>query len=167
MSNTETLADVREIDNEPDNKFDLLKTIYASEDFRPTPLMCELLVAFVEDNSQRQPKEVLSEELGSGMNLWYMWRKRNPGFIKWWNSCLEAVYSGFGVPEVWSAVKRRALVNSPQDAKLFIERFDVKYKPITAQEHTFAGYTPDKNSKELAERSRARERKVIESKEIE
>ena len=148
---------------------DLMEVIYGDEDFVPTPLQCKLLLAFVKDSEERQPKEVLKEELGSGMNLWYMWRKGSPGFIKWWNSCLAAIYSGFGVPEVWSAVKKRAIRHSDAAAKLFIERYDAQYKPSTSQEHlhSFAGYQPTETTAELAERSRERERKVIDSKEIE
>ena len=162
-----TLQKIHDTDIGESKELDLMKVIYADEDFVPTPLMCKLLVVFVEDNESREPKIVLRDELGSGTNLWYMWRKNNPGFIKWWNTCLESVYSGFGVPEVWKAVRNRAVNHSDAAAKLFIERFDTKYKPTTAQEqrHSFAGYKPGFTTAELAEKSR--QRKSIANKEIE
>ena len=162
-----TLQQKHDEATEDDKEFDLLKVLYANEDFNPTTLMIKLLVAFVEDNEDRKPQVVLRDDLESSTSLWWMWRKNSPGFIKWWNTCLESVYSGFGVPEVWKAVRTRAVNHSDAAAKLFIERFDTKYKPTTSQERTysFAGYKPDQTTAELAEKSR--QRKSIANKEIE
>lgn len=72
-----------------------------------------------------------------------------------------------GLANVYSAMLRRACDNSPQDAKLFLERFDDDYKPATSQEHRFPGLRPPDGDVEAAvERSRKRAEAITQGQEL-
>jgi hypothetical protein len=161
-----TPLDIRQANTiEPGSQdVDSIRALLGNDDYIPTILQCRLFLAFIDDSEERSPQVILRDDLGSGTNLWYMWCKGTPGFNKWWNTCLESVYSGFRLNEVWRAMIRRAKQNSPQDAKMVLERFDTQYKPTTAQERIYSvAPLPDQDQAALAESSRKREVKRIES----
>ncbi|MHC4498513.1 MAG: phBC6A51 family helix-turn-helix protein [Planctomycetota bacterium] len=84
----------------------------------------------------------ICRELGIHRSLYYKWRK-NPQFGLWLREVFNSHFKGEGLQQVYSAMLRRGAANSPQDAKLYLERFDVDYKPTTAREHSLhAGQRP-------------------------
>lgn len=167
MENSIELSNKQEISDKQDIEKYELPTLLGTDDYTPTILQCQLLLTFINDNEDNLSPGKVLKRIGHHYSQWYMWKKHKPKFIIWWNQCLNSAFTGEHLTTVWNAVYRRACENSPQDAKLFVERHDKAYKPTTAQEqrHTFAGYVPNESAKELAERSRARERRRIESKE--
>ena len=146
-----------------------LPVLLGIEEFTPTTLQCKLLLHYINDNEDNLSTGQMLRRIGHDYTLWYQWKRNNPKFLVWWNRCLESAFTGEHLTTVWNAVYRRALRHSDAAAKLFVERHDAQYKPSTSQEHlhSFAGYQPTETTAELAERSRERERKVIDSREIE
>ena len=141
-----------------------LEVALGTDTFKPTGLMIRLFLAFIKDDEERNPQTILRDELDSSYNLWYIWQATKPEFKKWWSDSLESIFTGVKLGQVHKAVLRRACQNSPQDAKLALERFDKQYKPTTAQEHRHSvAPLPDQDTADLAESSRKREVKRVES----
>ena len=123
-----------------------LSSLVGTEQYQPTGLQIQVLCAFLESMANRErlgtvsPTDILAS-LGRDKSNWYQWIKK-PGFMNWWNQAIDEYFSGHGLREVHQAIYKRAITNSPTDAKMFLERFDPQYKPVTGSEHTFRGIRP-------------------------
>ena len=147
-----------------------LPSLVGTVEFQPTGLQIQVLCAYLEALANRErlgtvsPTDILAS-LGRDKSNWYHWIKK-PEFMTWWNQAVEEYFSGHGLNEVHQAIFKRAITNSPTDAKMFLERFDKDYKPATAQEHTFPGIRPpdakpsDAEIQAAIERSKARAKQV-------
>lgn len=141
-----------------------LPSLVKTKEFSPTGLQIQVLCAFLDgmrEENNPSPRQILIA-LGRAAENWYGWQKK-PDFLNWWNKALEEHFGGHGLTEVHSAIFRRATQNSAQDAKLFIERFDPKYKPTIGTEHTFPGIQPPEDIEAAVERSKAR---VVQAKQL-
>lgn len=138
-----------------------LPSLVGTQEFTPTGLMiktiCAYLLAFERDEFVL-PYKIL-EKLGASNKNWYNWLKKD-GFIKWWNRACGDYHADIGLGRIHVAIYRRALGNSSQDAKLYLERFDKDYKPTTGKEHTFPGLEPPADLPGAIERSRERAKMV-------
>lgn len=72
---------------------------------------------------------------GLGWKWYYEKFTTDPEAVEWFNAQREKFF-GDRVMQVWDAVYTRAIADSTPDAKLFVERFDTKYKPETNTRHT-------------------------------
>lgn len=136
-----------------------LPSLIATQEFEPTAMMIKVISVYLESlkNIEKPltPPEIL-EKLGHSRRSWYYWLEK-PLFQKWWEQACEEFFSKTGLYKVHSALYRYALLpNSPQDRKMYLDRFDPNYKPATAQEHTFAGIVPPEGIAAAVERSKAR-----------
>ena len=117
--------------------------VLGNAEFRPTNLMMrfvELYVKTLEADGEVSPWKVM-KELGSDNMNWQRW-SHNPKFMKWFMSCCESYHSNIGLANVHNSIYKHAIKESPQDRKLFVERFDKGYKPQTSQSLTFVGLRP-------------------------
>jgi len=123
-----------------------------------------VLCAFLEATNRGEQANPLSllDALGKAKTNWYGWLKKG-GFIEWWNQAVGEFFSGHGLSEVHASVFRNALGNSPADRKLFMERFDKEYKPVSKYE--VGAYTgerpPDIDPEELTRSLEARRKDVL------
>jgi len=111
-----------------------IPSLVSCDGFEPTTAMQKFAVAYIQ-----QPElshcEIL-RALGYSVQLWYQWQHK-PGFKPWLQKVVSDSMSGIRLTEVYNAIYRRACDNSPQDAKLFLERFDKDYKPTNKTELEF------------------------------
>ena len=126
------------------------------DDFSPTRQMIQTFVQFVKSDGTKSPAQVLRDDVSGNYGQWYNWLSRYPKFDQWWESNLERVGKGTCLQQVHRAIARRACKDSPQDAKMYLERFDKKYKP-SSQVTLDAGFTPGSVSG-----SQDRQRKALE-----
>ena len=135
-----------------------LPSLVATQEFEPTALMIKTVSVYLEGlKSQEEsltPPQVLVQ-IGHGRQNWYNWLKR-PLFKEWWDKVCTEFYTNTALYNVHGAIYRRAMANSDQAAKMFLERFDKDYKPATAQEHSFPGIAPPEDADAAIERSRQR-----------
>lgn len=106
-----------------------------------------------------RPTTIL-KEMGRNTANFYIWSK-NPKFMKWFLACKEEFHASRGLAEVHTATYTHALKESPADRKLYLERFDEKYKPTVKQQISFVGSRPDDDMDE--EQIREQSRKYVES----
>jgi hypothetical protein len=140
--------------------------LFGMNGFKPSTLMCKALMAYMADTQGLSPALVIRDKLGSDYYNWYHWKKKD-GFLEWWQACIESNFNAEWLPDLWKSMYKKGLQGDPQCAKLCFERFDKRYKPTTSQEHKFSNLPmPEQDSAALIEASRARERKLIKSKEI-
>lgn len=120
-----------------------LPSLIGTKKFTASGLMIKTLCAYLIglSNSSNLSTLQILEELGCSKQNWYNWQRKE-GFVEWWIKTIKDYHTTIGLSQVHSAVLRRAVGNSPQDAKTFLERFDPEYKPATTREHTFAGIMP-------------------------
>ena len=127
-----------------------LPKMFGVEGFQPTARMIEFAYAYRhmlekvgldEDMHVVSPAQLCRDGLGFSQSLYYKWQKKE-GFQKWLQKVLNDWFGTTGLQSVYSAMYRRALQNSPQDAKMLLERFDREYKPQTSTEHKLAGIRP-------------------------
>lgn len=138
-----------------------LPAMVGTTEFNPTGLMLETLCTYLQVSaltSVMTPLMVLKANGHSKQN-WYDWEKKE-GFSEWWSAAQDEYHSRLGLSDVYKAILRRALGTSPQDAKLYLERFDKKYKPTTVEERMFPGLKPPEEIQGAIERSRARAKLV-------
>lgn len=138
-----------------------LPAMVGTTQFTPTGIMIETLCSHLQvtgDKGLMSPTEILRANGRSATN-WYRWQEKE-GFIEWWTAAQAEYHSRLGLGDVHKAIRRRALGNSPQDAKLYLERFDKEYKPTTAQEHKFPGLEPPEDLPGAIERSKERAKLV-------
>lgn len=136
----------------------VLPVLVASESFQPTIRMAKFAIAMCQafNSGLDVSYPALCKAVKIDQTLYYKW-KQVPGFIQWLQAVQNSFLKSEGLPRVYNAVLKRACGNSPQDAKMFLERFDKDYKPVTGQEHTVTGMRPpDIDPQEAIERSRAR-----------
>lgn len=134
-----------------------LPAMVGTQSFTPSYVMIETLCAYlqVKDNNKvMSPIQILKANHRS-INNWYKWQKKE-GFAEWWLDRQVEYHKRIGLPAVHRALHRYALGNSPQDRKLYLERFDPDYKPTTGTEHTFPGLPPPEDLDVAVERSKAR-----------
>jgi len=138
-----------------------LPIIVGTQEYEPTGLQIQVLCAYIEAiNAKEQAEPIrLLKAMAKAPTNWYNWLKKN-GFMQWWNQAIEEYFTGHGLSEVHSAIYRRALGNSSQDAKIFLERFDKEYKPTTREERTFPGLEPPEDIPGAIERSKERAKLV-------
>jgi hypothetical protein len=109
-----------------------LTAIVGSNGFSPTALQLKWLFAFFEAEPNKHPSVVL-QEVGGERTTWYRWRD-DPAFNEWLASSCREWFGVVGLTNVHKAIYRRAVTDSPTDAKVYLERFDGQYKPTTRQE---------------------------------
>lgn len=139
-----------------------LPSLIATQEFEPTAMMIKVLSVYLEsikntknnEGKSLTPPQIL-EKIGHNRRNWYNWTAK-PLFAEWWSKACVEFFSKTGLYNVHSAIYRRAIDNSPQDAKMYLDRFDPNYKPATAQEHSFAGVIPPEDIAGAVERSKAR-----------
>lgn len=110
--------------------------------YQPTVLQLKVLCVYLQalDSGEvKKPTEILRGFKKKVQN-WYYWQKKM-GFIDWWNAACQEYHKNVGLSSVHSHMLRRATQESAQDAKMYMERFDPKYKPAVAVEH-YAGVMP-------------------------
>ena len=143
-----------------------LPSLVGTQQFIPSALMIRVLCSYLQAQELNKPQSAIQilKKLGNNVSNWYLWQKKD-GFTDWWNRACADYHTNIGLSSVYGAIHRRATGNSPQDAKLYLERFDKDYKPTTGQEHTFPGIAPPDKAEEAVERSRQRaeQRKQIAS----
>lgn len=142
-----------------------LPSLIGMQEFTPTGLMIKMLCAHLQSLELNEPMSVIQllKADGHGRQSWYDWLKKE-GFIEWWNKACTDFHTNIGLSKVYMGIYRRAVSNSPQDAKTYLERFDKGYKPTTAQEHKFPGLEPPKDLPRAAiERSRERAKLIAAS----
>ena len=143
-----------------------LPSLLSTQEFEPSGLMIKTLCAYLESirksNGQTVTPQQIIVELGHDRTNWYNWQKKQL-FTKWWSQSCEEFHQKTGLYNVHSAIYRRAIDNSPQDAKMYLDRFDPNYKPATAQEHSFAGVVPPEDIAGAVERSKARAKALTSS----
>jgi len=136
-----------------------LPSLLSTQEFEPSGLMIKTLCAYLEGirtgNGQMVSPQQIIVELGHDRTNWYYWNKK-PLFTKWWSQSCEEFHQKTGLYSVHSAIYRRAIDNSPQDAKMYLDRFDPNYKPATAQEVSFPGIVPPEGIDGAVQRSKAR-----------
>lgn len=142
-----------------------LPSLVGTQEFKPTGLMIRTLCAYLQALERGEhilPYKIL-KGLGSSDKNWYNWLRKE-GFIQWWDKGVGDYHVSIGLSRVHIAIYRRALGTSPQDAKLYLERFDKDYKPATAKEHSFfPGIAPPADIPAAIERSRARAKMFVAS----
>jgi len=113
-----------------------LPAIIGIAEFKPTGTMIEMICHYLQNAAEGHPKTPLQilKELGHSKQNWYDWHKRKEGFADWFNTVITEYHSRFGLHDVYNAIYREALKNSAQDRKLYLERFDDKYRPKSEQE---------------------------------
>ncbi len=119
--------------------------------------MCRLVVAFMADDKNRSPMQILRDQGHAKWN-WYKWQKEYPGFLLWWNIVIEDTIKDEHLSRLYLALHKRALTHDTGAAKLIAQRFDPKYVERSSQDQrmSFKGYEPA-----AADSSRARQRKVL------
>ena len=135
-----------------------LPSLVGTQEFTPSGLMIKTLCAYLQalqDDSVKSPIQILSS-LGSSKQNWYNWQVKD-GFAQWWTRACAEYHENIGLSHVHAAIYRRAVGNSPQDAKLHLERFDKQYKPTTGTEVKFPGIAPPEDLQGALERSKARQ----------
>ena len=113
-----------------------LPSLVGVQEFTPSGLMIKTLCAHLqaaESDKIKSAIQILSS-LGSSKQNWYNWQKKE-GFTQWWKKACSDFHANIGLVNVHNAIYRRALSNSPQDAKIYVERFDDEYKPTIKTEH--------------------------------
>lgn len=145
-----------------------LPSLVGTQEYEPTGLQIQVLCAYIEAiNAEEQAEPIrLLKAMGKAPTNWYNWLKKK-GFIEWWNKAIQEYFTGHGLSEVHSAIYRRALGNSSQDAKIYLERFDKEYKPTTKEEHSFPGLRPPEDAQAAIERSKERTKKLVASEVVE
>ena len=128
-------------------------------DFKPTVFQAQAVYLFL-SQTEAIPIHRIVGQITYDASLWYKWKKK-PGFMEWFDKVCHSTFSKEKLLDVHAAVYRRALGNSPADAKLFLQRFDPAYTERSQHDQrvSFAGYEPA-----AADDSRARQRKAIASK---
>lgn len=119
-----------------------LPAMVKSGNYEPSGTQIIVLCAYLQslDAAEfKKPTQIL-KDLDKSPDNWNKWQRRD-GFIDWWNGACEEYHKSIGLSSVHSHMLRRALQESPQDAKLFMERFDPKYKPKQSVEH-YPGQQP-------------------------
>jgi hypothetical protein len=143
-----------------------------TKEFHPTCTMQKVLWAHLKEISNPEcdkvtnPAKILAK-MGHDRSNWYKWQKQT-GFWEWWNKAIEEELEGGILNRVYANLAKLAMTQRDSSViKLFLERFDKKYKPATRQEYDFAGYPPpEKDVQAATERSEAR-RKHIDSQQVE
>jgi len=129
---------------------DRIPPLIGIHEFRPTQRMIEFVWTWAKllekcVNEQEimavTPYIVCKHLCGFAESTYYNWRKK-PSFQMWLNAVLNDFHKTVHLQTVWSSILRRATANSPQDAKLWIERWDDGYKPTTTTEHKISGIRP-------------------------
>jgi hypothetical protein len=143
---------------------DLLPAMTGMDYFQPSGTMIRVLTVFLQTMGTQEvmtPVKIL-RSMEKSVSNWYKWQ-RSLKFIQWWNESCEEYHKRLGLHNVHNAIYCAALGNSPQDRKLYLERFDTAYKPATREEHTFPGIEPPQDTQAAVERAKARAAKCIES----
>ena len=124
--------------------------------FKPTVFQAQAVYLFL-SQTDNQPIHRIVGEITYDASLWYKWKKR-AGFMEWFDKVCHSTFSSDKLLDVHAAVYRRAMGNSPADAKLFLQRFDKNYteRSQSDQRHSFQGYDPP-----AADESRERQRKAL------
>jgi hypothetical protein len=109
-----------------------------TQEYEPTGLQIQVLCTFIEavNRGEQADPITLLDAMGKAKTNWYNWLKKE-GFMSWWNQAIDEYFSGHGLKEVHASIYRNAVksgANSSADRKLYLERFDDKYKPATKTE---------------------------------
>jgi hypothetical protein len=143
-----------------------LPSLVGTQEYDPTGLQIQVLCAFLETVNRGQQADPISllAAMGKAKTNWYNWAKKE-GFMSWWNRAIDEYFSGHGIREVHASVYRNALGNSAADRKLYLERFDEGYKPVSRTEiEAYAGRRPP-DAAEARERNRKRVEAITNNKE--
>ncbi len=142
--------------------FDKCPSILGNSDYMPTMLQSRILWLVMNCEVGKSVTQIMIDN-GHNPDLWFKWKIRYPGFEKWFKDSVHVVFKD-QIPILWNALFRRAKTHDTGAAKLCVQRFDPEFteRSSTDNKHTFAGFTPGN-----ADKSRERERKAIDSKELE
>ncbi len=107
-----------------------LPSLVGVQEFIPSSLMIRILCSYLQAQELDKPKSAIQllKEFGNNRSNWYFWLKKD-GFTDWWNRACADYHTNIGLSSVYTAIHRRATGSSPQDAKLYLERFDKDYMP--------------------------------------
>lgn len=129
----------------PNRKLKLtFSPLLGDNDFTPTGLQIRFMQIWAKRQESGSPASVgtvIREDMGHKRSLWQYWKK-NPKFMKWFQAINESYHTSTGLCDVHNAIYNNAVKSSPQDRKLYLERFDDKYKPQTSQSVSFVGSRP-------------------------
>jgi len=146
--------------------------MFGNKEFMPSALQMQFAQIYLKRLDMDMPIgkgleiSILENDLHRNIQNWYQWKKK-PGFMKWFLALKENFHNTLGLANVHNATYTHAVKESPQDRKLYLERFDAQYKPQTSQNITFAGLRPIENVNEEDMRQQSeRFRKQVESKVI-
>lgn len=103
------------------------------EAYEPPPKVRQFFMSYC--TSEDRAMTAILEGAGLSWKWYYEKFTTDPESVAWFNAQREKFF-GERVLNVWDAVYARACGDSTQDAKLFVERFDPKYKPETGTRHT-------------------------------
>lgn len=131
--------------------------IFGSPNHEPTALQTQLLYNYITDEEGKTPTALL-REMGKAPEMWWIWPKRHPGFLDWWNTIIEHVFAKHRLNDLYKALHKRGVTHDTQAAKIVIQRFDPRFTERSQADirGVFAGYDPP-----AADRSRERQRKVL------
>lgn len=131
--------------------------IFGDPNHTPTATQTQLLYNYITDEEGRTPTALL-RAMGKTPENWWVWPKRYPGFLAWWNKCVNHVFSEYRLNDLYNALYRRGSKHDTAAAKIVIQRFDPRFTERTQgdQRHSFAGYEP-----KGADSSRDRQRKAL------
>lgn len=121
-----------------------LPSLIGTQEFTPSGLMIKMLCAHLQSLELQEPMSVIKLliEDGHSRSNWYDWL-RKPGFVEWWNKACTDFHTNIGLSKVYMSIYRRAMCNSAQDAKIYLERFDDGYKPTSKTEmDIYPGHRP-------------------------
>jgi len=140
-----------------------LPTLVGTAEFTPTGLMVQTLSKYLLSlcNTERKSAIMILSEDGHSKQNWYNWIYRKPGFMTWWNKVITDYHANYGLADVHNAIYRRAIGNSPQDAKMFLERFDDDYRPTSKTEMELTPGMRPPDLKDSQARSEAKRKAVL------
>ena len=147
----------QEIETTADFTPSMRSLIFGSPEHSPTALQTQLLYNYITDEEGRTPPQLL-RAMGNAPHMWWVWPKRHPGFLKWWNTIIEHTFAAYRLNDIYNALCRRGVKHDTAAAKIVIQRFDPRFTERSTQDsrHTFGGYSPP-----AAARSEERQRKAL------
>lgn len=131
--------------------------IFGTPNFTPTQLMTQTLHDYLLDEEGLTPQAILRKN-GRADDNWWIWPKRHPGFLDWWNGIIEHYFAKHRLNDLYKALHKRGVTHDTQAAKIVIQRFDPRFTERSQADirGVFAGYEPSE-----AEDSRERQRKAL------
>ncbi len=140
-----------------------MPTMLLDAEFRPTQNMGIFMAAYLQAlvlQPDIKPLQVISKTHIISVQQYYIWRKK-AGFQAWIDRCVTEFFEHSGLTRVHTRIYETACDNSAQDRKLFLERFDAKYRPTQGLEHSVLGQAPPDNDQQGACITSSEERRKL------